>query len=145
VLRCSRCHAPSRDQRHRSWTLEQKREIVAGRLGPELASSEVARKFARTDTGSDEADEAAGRLRAASPNGARADREPLGQVPVSRIRCMPEVIYRAINLKKVAKVGAKIALFEWQRKSAKRRRTRTKSPLVKSAQAQTDWARSLVS
>jgi Phytanoyl-CoA dioxygenase (PhyH) len=40
---------------------------------------------------------AACRLRAASPNGAKADREPLGQVPVSWIRCrLPEVIYHAI-------------------------------------------------
>jgi transposase len=36
----------TRGERRRSWTLEQKREIVAESLGPELKPSEVARKHA---------------------------------------------------------------------------------------------------
>ncbi len=36
----------TRGERRRSWTLEQKREIVAESLGPELTPSEVARKYA---------------------------------------------------------------------------------------------------
>src|SRR5918997_6581665 len=34
----------TRGERRRSWTLEQKREIVAESLGPELSPTEVARK-----------------------------------------------------------------------------------------------------
>src|SRR3712207_1958501 len=36
----------TRGERRRSWTLEQKREILAESLGPELRPSEVARKHA---------------------------------------------------------------------------------------------------
>ena len=36
----------TRGERRRSWTWEQKREIVAESLGPELTPSEVARKHA---------------------------------------------------------------------------------------------------
>jgi transposase len=36
----------TRGERRRSWTLEQKREIVAESLGPELSPTEVARKHA---------------------------------------------------------------------------------------------------
>ena len=36
----------TRGERRRSWTLEQKREIVAESLGPELRPSQVARKHA---------------------------------------------------------------------------------------------------
>lgn len=36
----------TRGERRRSWTLEQKREIVAESLGPELTPTEVARKHA---------------------------------------------------------------------------------------------------
>jgi transposase len=36
----------TRGERRRSWTREQKREIVAESLGPELTASEVARKHA---------------------------------------------------------------------------------------------------
>lgn len=36
----------TRGERRRRWTLEQKRDIVAESLGPELTPSEVARKYA---------------------------------------------------------------------------------------------------
>jgi transposase len=35
----------TRGERRRAWTLEQKREIVAESLGPELSATEVARKY----------------------------------------------------------------------------------------------------
>jgi hypothetical protein len=42
--RSGRVEVLSRAERRRSWTLEQKREIVSESLGPELTPSEVARK-----------------------------------------------------------------------------------------------------
>jgi transposase len=44
--RNTRVEVITRGERRRSWTLEQKREIVAESLGPELSPSEVARKYA---------------------------------------------------------------------------------------------------
>lgn len=44
--RSARVEIITRGERRRSWTLEQKREIVAESLGPELTPSEVARKHA---------------------------------------------------------------------------------------------------
>ena len=42
--RSARVEIITRGERRRSWTLEQKREIVAESLGPELTPAEVARK-----------------------------------------------------------------------------------------------------
>ena len=42
--RSPRVEIITRGERRRSWTLEQKREIVAESLGPELTPTEVARK-----------------------------------------------------------------------------------------------------
>src|SRR3954466_14559149 len=42
--RNSRVEVLTHPERRRSWTLEQKREIVAESLGPELTPAEVARK-----------------------------------------------------------------------------------------------------
>ena len=42
--RCARVEVLARADRRRSWTLEQKREIVSESLGPELTPTEVARK-----------------------------------------------------------------------------------------------------
>ena len=42
--RSSRVEVLPRADRRRSWTLEQKREIVSESLGPELTPTEVARK-----------------------------------------------------------------------------------------------------
>jgi transposase len=42
--RSGRVEVLSRAERRRSWTLEQKREIVSESLGPELTPTEVARK-----------------------------------------------------------------------------------------------------
>jgi transposase len=44
--RNARVEVITRGERRRSWTLEQKREIVAESLGSELTPSEVARKYA---------------------------------------------------------------------------------------------------
>jgi transposase len=44
--RSQRVEIITRGERRRTWTLEQKREIVAESLGSELAPSEVARKHA---------------------------------------------------------------------------------------------------
>jgi transposase len=44
--RSQRVEIITRGERRRRWTLEQKREIVAESLGPELTPSEVARKHA---------------------------------------------------------------------------------------------------
>ena len=44
--RSARVEIITRGERRRSWTLEQKREIVAESLGPELTPTEVARKHA---------------------------------------------------------------------------------------------------
>jgi transposase len=44
--RAARVEVITRGERRRSWTLEQKREIVAESLGPDLSPSEVARKYA---------------------------------------------------------------------------------------------------
>jgi transposase len=44
--RNARVEVITRGERRRSWTLEQKREIVVESLGPELTPSEVARKYA---------------------------------------------------------------------------------------------------
>jgi transposase len=44
--RSARVEMITRGDRRRSWTLEQKREIVAESLGPELTPTEVARKHA---------------------------------------------------------------------------------------------------
>src|ERR1700712_610726 len=42
--RSARVEVLARAERRRSWTLEQKREIVSESLGPELTPTEVARK-----------------------------------------------------------------------------------------------------
>ena len=44
--RSQRVEIITRDERRRRWTLEQKHEIVAESLGPELTPTEVARKHA---------------------------------------------------------------------------------------------------
>jgi transposase len=44
--RNARVEVITRGERRRSWTLDQKREIVAESLGPDLTPSEVARKYA---------------------------------------------------------------------------------------------------
>src|ERR1700758_2639204 len=44
--RSQRVEIITRGERRRSWTLEQKREIVTESLGPELTPTEVARKHA---------------------------------------------------------------------------------------------------
>jgi transposase len=44
--RSPRIEVITRGERRRTWTLEQKREIVAESLGPELTPTEVARKYA---------------------------------------------------------------------------------------------------
>ena len=44
--RSARVEIITRGERRRSWTLEQKREIVAESLGPDLTPTEVARKHA---------------------------------------------------------------------------------------------------
>ena len=44
--RSQRMEIITRGERRRSWTLEQKREIVAESLGSELTPTEVARKYA---------------------------------------------------------------------------------------------------
>ena len=41
----TRVEVITRGERRRAWTLEQKREIVAESLGPELSATEVARKY----------------------------------------------------------------------------------------------------
>ena len=43
--RNARVEVITRGERRRTWTLEQKRDIVAESLGPELTPSEVARKY----------------------------------------------------------------------------------------------------
>ena len=43
-VRIPRVEVITRGERRRVWTLEQKREIVAESLGPELTPTEVARK-----------------------------------------------------------------------------------------------------
>src|ERR1700745_4337660 len=44
--RIARVEVITRGERRRSWTPEQKREIVVERFGPEAAPTEVARKYA---------------------------------------------------------------------------------------------------
>lgn len=41
----TRVEVITRGERRRAWTLDQKREIVAESLGPELSATEVARKY----------------------------------------------------------------------------------------------------
>ena len=45
-VRSTRVELITRGERRRSWTPEQKREIVAESVGPELTPTEVARKYA---------------------------------------------------------------------------------------------------
>src|SRR3954453_12107319 len=49
--RNSRVEVLAHPERRRSWTLEQKREIVAESFGPELTPAEVARKHGTISTG----------------------------------------------------------------------------------------------
>ena len=46
TARSPRIEVTARNDRRRTWTLDQKREIVAESLGPELTPTEVARKHA---------------------------------------------------------------------------------------------------